>query len=162
MKRSRNAALMRGFSLLEVMIALLVLAFGLLGLALLQTMNLRYTQAANQRTQAVNLAGELMDMMRSNRTEIGRYALPEQNLSSVGVPPGGCGTFAALGADTNLARWTCQAREALGEDAVVEIKTNAATGVVSVDIGWNEGHLEQSSNGNVLAGSGKISMETRL
>ena len=40
-----------GFSLLEVLIALVVLGFGLLGYALLQTMNLRFTQSANQRTQ---------------------------------------------------------------------------------------------------------------
>lgn len=45
-----------GFTLLEVLIAIIVLAFGLLGFALLQTMNVRFVQSANYRTQATNLA----------------------------------------------------------------------------------------------------------
>ena len=71
--RNRRAKPMRfgahaaGFSMIEVLIALLVLAFGLLGFALLQTLNLRYTQSANTRTQATNLAYDLLDQMRSNR-----------------------------------------------------------------------------------------------
>ena len=57
----------RGFSLIEVLIALLVLAFGLLGFALLQTMNVRFVQSANYRTQATNLSYELLDQIRINR-----------------------------------------------------------------------------------------------
>ncbi|KGT84573.1 pilus assembly protein PilV, partial [Xanthomonas vasicola] len=57
----------KGFSLLEVLIAIVVLAFGLLGFALLQTANVRFVQSSNYRTQATNLAYDLMDQMRSNR-----------------------------------------------------------------------------------------------
>ena len=56
-----------GFSLIEVMVAVLVLGIGLLGFALLQTMTLRFTQSANYRTQATNLAYDLLDQMRANR-----------------------------------------------------------------------------------------------
>ena len=41
--RPRRAGRQSGFSMIEVLIALLVLAFGLLGLAFMQTLNLRYT-----------------------------------------------------------------------------------------------------------------------
>ena len=64
----------RGFSMIEVLIALVVLAFGLLGLALLQTTNLRFTKSADQRTQAVNLATEMLDMIRANHSEAAAYA----------------------------------------------------------------------------------------
>lgn len=162
-QRSPRPRTMGGFSLIEVMIALLVLAFGLLGLALLQTMNLRYTQAANQRTQAVNLANELMDMMRSNRSEMGRYALASQDLSSVTVPTGGCLTQGTMGSANNKARWMCQAREALGPDATVAIDADQATGDVEVQISWTESNVAQSNpGGTALSGSGRIEMETRL
>lgn len=55
-----------GFSMIEVLITIIVLAFGLLGFALLQTMNVRFVQSANYRTQATNLAYDLIDQMRAN------------------------------------------------------------------------------------------------
>ncbi|WP_457319849.1 type IV pilus modification protein PilV, partial [Stenotrophomonas sp. P5_B8] len=56
-----------GFTLLEVLIAIVVLAFGLLGFAMLQTTSVRFVQSANYRTQATNLAYDLTELMRSNR-----------------------------------------------------------------------------------------------
>lgn len=56
-----------GFTLLEVVIAILVLAIGLLGLASLQAVGLQFNQSSQFRTQATNLAYEMADRMRSNR-----------------------------------------------------------------------------------------------
>lgn len=55
----------RGFSMIEVMVAVLVLSIGLLGMAALQAATLRNNQSANYRTQASNLAYELIDTARS-------------------------------------------------------------------------------------------------
>jgi type IV pilus assembly protein PilV len=55
-----------GFTLLEVLIALLVLAIGLLGLAALQTTGLRSNQMATSRTHATQLAYDISDRMRAN------------------------------------------------------------------------------------------------
>lgn len=55
-----------GFSLLEVLIALLVLSIGLLGLAALQTTSLRSNEMANMRTTATQLAYDISDRMRAN------------------------------------------------------------------------------------------------
>jgi type IV pilus assembly protein PilV len=57
-----------GFSLLEVLIALVVLSIGLLGIAALQANSLKANQSAYQRTQAIFLAYDMMDRMRANRT----------------------------------------------------------------------------------------------
>ena len=56
----------RGFSLLEVMIAVLVLAIGLLGLSPLQANGLRANGSAQQRSQAVALAYDMMERLRSD------------------------------------------------------------------------------------------------
>jgi len=55
-----------GFSLLEVLIALLVLSIGLLGLAALQTTSLRSNEMASMRTTATQLAYDISDRMRAN------------------------------------------------------------------------------------------------
>ena len=55
-----------GFTLLEVLIALLVLSIGLLGLAALQTVGLRSSTMANQRTLAAQRAYDMSELMRAN------------------------------------------------------------------------------------------------
>jgi type IV pilus assembly protein PilV len=55
-----------GFTLIEVLVAIIILAIGLLGLANLQTVSLRNNQSAYLRTQAVWLANDIADRMRSN------------------------------------------------------------------------------------------------
>jgi type IV pilus assembly protein PilV len=55
-----------GFTLIEVLIAMLVLAVGLLGLAALQVSGLRNVQSAYNRSIANELAYDLVDRMRAN------------------------------------------------------------------------------------------------
>lgn len=137
----------RGFSLIEVLVALVVLAVGLLGLALLQTMNLRYTKSAEQRTQAVNLAGELLDTMRSNRSQLAQYATVPADFAAVVVPADGCAWATGLSAAVNVARWRCQVVESLGPDAEATIAIGADD-TVSVTIVWDESRIA-TTNGQV-------------
>lgn len=62
--RGRGAS--PGFSLLEVLVAVLVLSIGLLGVAALQALSLRYNHEAYLRGQAVLLAYDMADRMRAN------------------------------------------------------------------------------------------------
>ncbi len=66
-----------GFSLIEVLVAVLVLSLGLLGVAALQTNALKSNQSAFQRSQATMLSYFMMDAMRANRSVamIGSYDL---------------------------------------------------------------------------------------
>ncbi len=66
-----------GFSIVEVLVALLVLAIGLLGLAALQAQGLRFNHDAYVRTQATNLAYEIVDRMRTNRDNLDAYTLAD-------------------------------------------------------------------------------------
>ncbi len=58
--------LQKGFTLIEVLIATVVLAGGLLGLAAMQTTGLKNNLSAYQRSQATQLAYDMADRMRSN------------------------------------------------------------------------------------------------
>lgn len=64
---SPQVAIHSGFSLLEVMIALLVISIGLLGLAGLQARSMRYNHDAFVRGQATAIANGIVDQMRSRR-----------------------------------------------------------------------------------------------
>ncbi|MGK6306614.1 type IV pilus modification protein PilV [Variovorax sp. DT-64] len=63
-QRRRRAS---GFSLIEVLVALLVLSFGLLGMVGLQAMALQNNREARLQSVAVDLARELAEMMRGNK-----------------------------------------------------------------------------------------------
>ncbi len=70
MNRKRNSKLPRrqsGFLLLETLVAILVLSFGLLGMVGIQAYTLKANTDAKQQSTAVQMAGELADMMRGNR-----------------------------------------------------------------------------------------------
>lgn len=69
-KANRN----RGFSLIEVLVAVLVMAIGMLGIAALQSTALRNNQSAFQRGQAVIHSYTIIDSMRANRRLVGDYA----------------------------------------------------------------------------------------
>lgn len=58
----------RGFSLMEVLVALLILGIGLLGLASLQAQSYRFNHDAYVRSQSTILASELIDKMRLDPT----------------------------------------------------------------------------------------------
>ena len=55
-----------GFSLLEVLIALLILAGGVFGAVAMQTSALRLSASAADRTQATFIAHDLLDRLRAN------------------------------------------------------------------------------------------------
>jgi type IV pilus assembly protein PilV len=58
----------QGISLIEVLVALLIVSIGLLGLASLQANSLKFNRSAYDRSQATQLAYDITDRMRANRT----------------------------------------------------------------------------------------------
>lgn len=145
-----------GFSMIEVLVALVVLAIGLLGFALLQTMNLRFTQSANHRTQAINLSSDLLDQMRANRNDSAWYARTA-SFTPGSVAPATCSrpTGPVTYVD-NVARWKCQVVATLGADAGVVADYDA--GVVRLAIDWGDGSWNPDSATNRSV----YSVETRL
>lgn len=77
----------QGFSLIEVLVALLVLSIGLLGLAALQTTGLAFNHQSYERTQAVIQAYDIIDRMRANRSGSGDTINSTYNNVSLGYLP---------------------------------------------------------------------------
>ncbi len=92
----KQASHHRGYSLLEVMIALAVLSIGLLGLASLQVQGMRFNTDSYLRTQATILAYDIIDRMRANTvgSDAGAYCL------DVAAPTDPCETNAVPTANT--------------------------------------------------------------
>lgn len=66
-KPDRAATTASGFTLVEVLVALVVLSVGMLGIAALYLEGLRASRDALVRTQAISLAADMADRIRSNR-----------------------------------------------------------------------------------------------
>ena len=99
----------RGFSLIEVLIALLVLSVGLLGLAFLQAAGLRFNNDSYMRSQATILAYDLVDRMRANTKAAlgGAYCLTSVTPCTTIAPPAAqnCGDMAGCGTPQLLAQY---------------------------------------------------------
>lgn len=147
-----------GFSLLEVLVAILVLAFGLLGFALLQTMSVRFAQSSNYRTQATNLAYDMLDQMRANRLLAAQYT----GASFTGGAAGACAAVTGvMTIQANITRWQCQVRAALGEEAAANV--TYANGVATVAIRWNDQRWEKdSARKSGKFATGQVELGTRL
>lgn len=159
----------KGFTLIEVLIAVLVLSIGLLGLAALQTSGLGMNHSAYLRTQATILAADMADRMRANRAGIGSsaYDNPSATAHSGCADTGGC-TSTQL-AENDMAQWQADlaARLPGGEGVVCEDSdpldgTSPAaaacaggTGTYAIKIWWRDDRNNVSNatgcDGNVRA-----------
>lgn len=119
---------MGGFTLLEVMVAVVVLSIGLLGLAGLMASSLKNSHSAYLRTQATWFAYDALDRMRANRD----VALANGYDLALGATPGG----SALAA-TDLSEWDAALASTLPKgDGSIAVTT--ATRAVTVIIQWND------------------------
>ncbi len=118
----------KGFTLLEVLVAMLILSIGLLGLAGLMASGLRNNHSAYYRTQATWLAYDVIDRMRANQVNAADYGV------EMGADAAGEGVAAV-----DIANWKAMIATTLpeGDGAVL---VNAAGGVrtVTIDIQWND------------------------
>ncbi|HSW13319.1 MAG TPA: type IV pilus modification protein PilV [Solimonas sp.] len=125
-----------GFSMIEVLVAAVLLSIGLLGLASLQTVSLQRGNSASQRVDAVALAYDLLDRMRANRAQAigGRYVV------SVGSIPS-----ANTLADQDVIDWKGALNNTLPEgDGAVAMDGR----IVTITIVWKEASSANSDNSN--------------
>lgn len=120
----------QGFSLLEALVTIVVLAVGLLGLAFLQAQGLQLNTSAYSRTQASILASDIIDRMRLNPTNVASYNT-ELNTPN----PADCVFTTAQDAQNDLDCWTQRLQTTLpsGDGDVI-----VAGGVVTVTVSWQE------------------------
>ena len=71
-----------GFTLIEVLVSLVILSLGLLGIAKLMLFSSHSNDSAYLRSQATNLAYEMLDNMRANNATLASYATPATALAT--------------------------------------------------------------------------------
>ncbi|MTI63735.1 type IV pilus modification protein PilV [Methylophaga sp.] len=124
----------QGFTLVEVMVAVLVLAIGLLGMAHLHVTSMKVNQSAEFRSQATTLAANMFDRMRANQqaAKNGDYALTLNT-----DPPASPSNVA----ENDIAEWLTKLNNTLPQgDASIVCPAFAATTefVCDITITWTE------------------------
>ncbi len=130
-----------GFSLVEVLVALVVLSVGLLGIAALYAESLHSGRTAQYRTQAVGLATDIADRIRANRKGGASYA---KLLTDTGTLTAACETLGAGCAPTvlaanDIAQWNQLVTSQL-PGGTCQIVVNPATfpNTYTITITWTE------------------------
>lgn len=125
-----------GFTLVEVLVSMIILAIGLLGLASLQGISLKNNQDAYLYSQANALAYEMSDLIKANRTYwtmTATYTPPLVTAApAVGACPNTCYDAANICTTDQMAAhdycyWQQKAISRLSAGAIVDIKTSTGS-----------------------------------
>jgi type IV pilus assembly protein PilV len=132
----------RGLSMIEVLVALTIVAFGMLGLLGLQARALSVQKDAFNRRQAAELVAQLAERMRANHLAFlaGRYALSFD--ASAGAPPAAPACAApctsAQVAARDLDEWRIELRRRIpGAAAYLQWDAADRSGI-AVTVAWPE------------------------
>jgi type IV pilus assembly protein PilV len=127
----------RGMTMIELLIAVLIFSFSMLGLAGLQTRTLALNQSGLYRSQATALTADVLDQMRSSivkaRAKKWDTALTTA-AADVSVSNGGI-------ADTELQAWKARVEKELPAGKASITTADSAKGVsslVTIEIQWDD------------------------
>ena len=141
----------RGVGLIEVLVAVAILAFGLLGIAALQATALRNSQSSYQRSQAVTLTYSILDRMRANRTVTLANGYNTTRTCTVDASDG-------TQAGNDIHDWMQDTQDVLGTGACGTIVCNqpAATYQCTVTVEWDDSRGTKGSSAQTLTTSTAI------
>jgi type IV pilus assembly protein PilV len=126
----------RGFTLVEVLIALIIMSVGMLGIAGLYVHSMRAGSSSLFRHHAVTLAGDIADRIRANPRAGAAYALGGANNNCVG---GGIDCTPREMAANDIFMWNQQAANTLPNGTVNIVFDN---GVVpptyEINVSWSQ------------------------
>lgn len=155
-----RGALPRGMSLIEVLVALLVLGIGVMGYAALQLNAVKITEDTYSRSQAMAIAQDLIERMRANvdsDTVLSRYTAssawtgtPTEKTcfrSSPDESSKPCTAADMADADIYQSRRYAQTMLSGGAIAVAD-----CAGVTCVTVAWNQTTPASCNQSNVIAG----------
>lgn len=129
-KTSTNKKGQGGYSLIEVMVSVLVMALGILGMTGLQSASIKHNAHSMQRTKAAYLSYEIMDRMRANAGSTYSVALnsqpAEQECFSSGCTPEELMNF-------DIAEWKCALGKHVSSSVCVTLSANANALLLSIE-----------------------------
>ncbi len=132
-----------GATLIEVLVAMLVLSVGLLGLAGMQMTALQSNQSAYYRSQATVLAYDVIDRMRANRADAlnGVYDIAQRNETcNPRLAPSG--TLA----QRDVAEWLNALSCLLSPDARGSVMRDGRLFTISIEWNDNRGRIDDADD----------------
>ena len=128
-----------GFTLIEVLVTLVIMAIGLLGLAGMQATSLRNTESAYQRSQAAMLAYDMLDRMRTNSTGVasGAYNSIGTTAATAGTDCGSSVCSSSAMATYDDADWHAKIAEVL-PSGTGSVSGSGANSVFTITITWDD------------------------
>jgi type IV pilus assembly protein PilV len=139
----------QGVSLLEVLIAVLIMGIGLLGIAAMQTTALRNNQSSLERSQAVIQSYAILDAMRANRAAA---LAGEYNTGGlICAPPVGTSHAA-----TDIGAWMNSMETTMGNplgDTTTcgDIACDAVTNICTVNVTWDDSRAVDADGAGLAA-----------
>lgn len=153
--RSRSiAAEQRGATLIEILVAILILSFGFLGMAALQARAIKGSVSAEQRTQATYHAQYMLDVLRVDREHArgGDY----NTGSSPVCNPDAFGSAPTTLADNSRKQWLTLVKQTMGRPddttTCVRIQCDADYNC-TVTIEWDDSRAGGLSDQSVILSS---------
>jgi type IV pilus assembly protein PilV len=138
-----------GFTLIEVLVALVVLSIGLLGIASLYGQALGAGRTTQFRSQSVYLLGDIADRIRVNR--LGQAAYGGAAANNGCDPAGGANCTPAQMAAHDLFLWDQQVTQLLPNGQWQIGFSNAASlPTYTIDVRWDEVGIGQLQNQLVI------------
>jgi type IV pilus assembly protein PilV len=144
-----------GVTLIEVLVSIVIAAFGLLGLAALQARSLSMQTDSETRRVASAMVSQLRERVSANQEGYGaalqsqytRTLLPADVLTIPACAnPDACTATAEVPA-IQVAMWMAEVRRQLPEAAVrIQATTAGSAGSMSVTIGWLQPNAEAVAN----------------
>jgi type IV pilus assembly protein PilV len=176
----RHRSSTQGFTLIEVMVSLVILAVGLLGMAKLMLLSSHANDSAYLRSQATALAYEILDDMRANRQEainqptyITAAAVPPVTPGVLCVGVGSCNTSTEVGL-YDLYQWGLHlnANYVAGPpvppgalpngQGSVAIATVGGQTTVTITVTWDDSVAQNTLNPGAAATTESVVLETVL
>ena len=134
----------RGLSMIEVLVALTIVAFGMLGLLGLQARALSVQKDAFHRRQAAELVAQLAERLRANHLAFlaGRYALSFDASAAVPSTVAACAApcTSAQVAARDLDEWRIELRRRIPGAAAYLQWDVPSRGGIAVSVAWPEPH----------------------
>ena len=126
-----------GFSLVEVLIALIILSVGMLGIAGLYVQSMQAGRTSLFRHHAVTLAGDIADRIRANPTAAAAYEATAG--ADNGCVAGGIDCTPAQMAAQDILLWQEQATDTLPAGNVsIVFDGSANPPTYAITVGWRE------------------------
>ncbi|MGB1297076.1 MAG: type IV pilus modification protein PilV [Psychrobium sp.] len=163
----------RGFTLLEVMIAIAILAIGMLGIAGLHMVSMEQNHAAYLRSQAINISQDIIERMRNNPEAVAAGEFNDVKSVGQSMPSSDCltadeGCSTTQLAKIDIAQWAQMINNVNSDNARQQLPGASATvkagvnNLFTVRVEWDTKNWQQNESGQTTRQRAKTDYEVQV